>query len=148
MTIARTAARIIIGVLFLFAGGSDFFMSTPPPLPGLAGVFNDVFFKSHWVLFLGAAQVVIGVLMLTNRFVPVALIMLAAFLYNSFGFHLTLAPSALFAPILVFALWLIVATKYRALFAPLFVANPVVPDQAPARRNLSAGAAAAGSSRG
>ena len=130
MNIATTVARIVLGLLFLAAGASNFFI-TPPPLPGLAGAFNDVFFKSHWVLFIAVAQITIGVLMLSNRFVPVALIILAAFLYNSFAFHILMMPAALFAPVIVLVLWLIVALKYRALFAPIFVAVPKIPDQTP-----------------
>jgi len=124
MNIATTIARILLGLSFTFAGGSGFFITTPPHEPGLAGAFNDLFFRSHWVYFVGAAQFTLGVLLLVNRFVPVALIMLAAFLYNSFAFHLTMAPSGLPAPAIVFALWLLVSLKYRALFAPLFVAKP------------------------
>lgn len=129
MNVARTIARILLGVLFIFAGGMDFFVSSPQPMPGLMGVFNDVFFKSHWVLFLGAAQVVLGALLLVNRFVPVALIMLAAFLYNSFGFHITMAPSSLWAPVICTALGLFVAWPYRELFAPIFAAKPLVSDR-------------------
>jgi len=127
MTIATTVARILLGILFVFAGASDFFISTPPPLPGLAGTFNEVFFKSHWVLFIAVAQLTLGVLLLINRFVPVALIILAAFLYNSFAFHLLMAQSSLFAPVIVFALWFVVALKYRELFAPIFAAKPALP---------------------
>ena len=128
MQIAATVARLVLGIVFVVAGASDFFISSPPPLPGLAGAFNDVFFKSHWVLFVGAAQLTLGVLMLINRFVPVALIMLAAFLYNSFAFHITMLQSALLAPVVVFVLWLLVALRYRQLFAPVFAANPRKPD--------------------
>lgn len=134
MNIATTGARLLLGLLFTFAGASTFFMSSPPPQPGLAGAFNDVFFKSHWVLFVSAAQLILGVLLLINRFVPVALIMLAAFLYNSFAFHLTMAQSSLFAPVMVFALWLLVALKYRGLFAPIFAATPAVPEPSRAGR--------------
>ena len=130
MNIATTVARIVLGLIFLAAGASDFFI-TPPPLPGLAGAFNDVFFKSHFVLFVGVAQMTIGVLLLANRYVPVALIILAAFLYNSFAFHITMMPSGLFGPVIVTGLWLVVALKYRALFAPLFVPVPKIPDQTP-----------------
>ena len=125
MNIARIVARILVGILFVFAGASDFFIATPPPLPGLAGTFNAVFFQSHWVLFLGAAQIAIGLLLLINRYVPVALIMLAAFLYNSYAFHITMVPSALWAPVIVTALGLFIAWPYRALFAPIFAAKPV-----------------------
>lgn len=128
MNIATTIARILLGILFAAAGASVFFGVSGPPQPGLAGAFNDIFFRSHWVLFVGAAQFALGVLLLINRFVPVALIMLAAFLYNSFAFHITMAQSALPAPVIVFALWLLVSLKYRTLFAPIFAAVPVIPD--------------------
>lgn len=119
MNIAATVARIVLGLLFAFAGVMAFLISSPPSQPGLAGTFNEVYFHSHWALFVGAAQIVIGVLLLVNRYVPIALIMLAAFLYNSFAFHITMAPGALFAPVIVLALWTLVALSYRSAFAPL-----------------------------
>lgn len=129
MKIVAIIARILLGLLFVFAGGSDFFISSPPPQPGLAGQFDTLFFASHWVLFLGAAQFTVGALLLVNRFVPVALIMLAAFLYNSFGFHVTMSPSILWAPAICTALGLVVAWPYRRLFAPIFAAKPALTDR-------------------
>ncbi|MDP9017828.1 MAG: hypothetical protein M3N19_05885 [Candidatus Eremiobacteraeota bacterium] len=128
MKIARLIARILLGAGFTFAGASIFFV-TPPPDPGMAGVFDEVFFKSHWALFVAAAQVVLGVMLLTNRYVPVALIILAAFVYNSFAFHITMAPSSVWAPILVLLLWLLVAMPYRRLFAPIFAARAQTDEQ-------------------
>ena len=80
--------------------------------------------------FVSAVQLLLGALLLVNRFVPVALIMLAAFVYNSFAFHSTMAQSAIFAPFVVAALLVVVAWPYRALFAPLFVAQPLPTGQA------------------
>lgn len=124
MRIAATIARILIGLTFTAIGIMTFFIPHPQPLPGLAGQFNDAFFKSHWLLFISAAQVVIGVLMLANRYVPLALVILAAFLYNSYAFHITMLPSALFAPIVVTILGFLVAWTYRDSFAPLWRARP------------------------
>ncbi len=124
MKIARLVARILLGVAFVGTGVIPFFVTTPTPLPGLAGTFNQVFYASHWAQFVGFAQVVAGVLLLANRFVPIALIILAAFLYNSFAFHITMAQSALFAPIIVLALWFLIAWEYRAVFAPILAARP------------------------
>ena len=123
MNIVSTVARILLGALFIFAGASAFFISPQPP-PGLAGAFLEISLRSHFVLFVGAAQLTLGLLLVVNRFVPVALIMLAAFLYNSFAFHITMAQSALFAPVIVLLLWLLVALPYRAVFAPIFAAKP------------------------
>jgi putative oxidoreductase len=125
MNIAVTIARVILGLLFAFAGASAFFM-TPPPEPGIAGTFLSTLYTTHMMLFVSAAQFLLGVLLLVNRFVPVALIMLAAFLYNSFAFHITMAQAMLPVPVVVLALWFLIAWSYRALFAPLFVAKPSV----------------------
>lgn len=119
MNIAATIARILLGLLFTFAGVMQFVITNPPAQPGLAGTFNEVFVHSHYSLFIGAAQLVIGVLLLVNRYVPVALIMLAAFLYNSFAFHITMMPAGLPAPLIVLALAVIVSLKYRPLFSQL-----------------------------
>ena len=138
MNIARIIARMLLGLLFTAAGIMAFVITTPPPEPGLAGAFNEIFMKSHWALFVGSAQLALGVLLLVNRFVPVALIVLAAFLYNSFAFHLTMAPSVLFAPILCTALGAFVAWPYRALFAPLFAATPITDRSETASRSVRA----------
>lgn len=119
MNIATTIARILLGLLFTAAGAMQFLITNPPAQPGLAGTFTEVFIHSHWALFIGAAQLAIGLLLLANRYVTIALIMLAAFLYNSFAFHITMAPSALPAPVIVLALGLLVALKYRSNFAQL-----------------------------
>jgi uncharacterized membrane protein YphA (DoxX/SURF4 family) len=125
MFVAATIARILLGLIFAIIGIATFFIPHPPPLPGLAGRFNDAFTQSHWGLFVAAAQAVAGALLLANRYVPLALVVLAAFLYNSFAFHLTMLPSALFAPIVATILWFPVAWVHRASFAPLFRARPL-----------------------
>ena len=124
MIIASTIARILLGLFFAVAGLVPFVFPSPPPQPGLAGTVFHALFASHWMLFVGFAQLLIGVSFLSNRFVPVGLIMLAAFLYNSFAVHLTTSPALLPLPILATVLGLLVALPYRALFAPIFVAKP------------------------
>jgi putative oxidoreductase len=125
MKIAALIARILLGLAFTGVGALPFFIHNPPPQPGLAGEFNTLFYESHWVLFVGFAQVVCGLLLLANRFVPLALIILGAFLYNSFAFHITMMQMTLFAPIVVTLLGLLVALPYRDVFAPIFRAKPV-----------------------
>jgi hypothetical protein len=75
MSIAYTVARLLLGFAFVAAAVSDvYFTNNPPPVPpGLAATFQDVFFRSHWVLFVGAMQLFSGALLLANRFVPLAL---------------------------------------------------------------------------
>jgi putative oxidoreductase len=123
MNIVTLVTRVILGAGLAFAGLSGYFFS-PPPEPGLAGQFDAVFFASHYVLYVAAVQILIGVLLLLNRFVPVALIMLAAFVYNSFAFHVTMAQSSLWAPFLLVVLALPTALRYRAAFGAFLAAAP------------------------
>jgi putative oxidoreductase len=126
MNIAATVARILLGLVFFAAGLSGFLLISHPPAqpPGLAGEFQDVFFRSYWVLFVDGVEFVAGVLLLSNRYVPLALVLLAAVISNIIVFHVTMAPMGLPVAAIMAALWVILATRYRSSFAPLFVQKP------------------------
>jgi len=138
-----TVARILLGLVFLAAGLSGFLLISHPPAqpPGLAGEFQDVFFRSYWVLFVDGVELIAGVLLLSNRYVPLALAALAAVIANIIVFHLTMAPMGLPVAAVVAALWAIVATRYRASFAPLFVQKPAPEPDRSAQSALEAKAA-------
>ena len=123
MSVVSLIARILLGVIFTLAGISPLFLGTPPPMPGLAGELNAAFFASHWIYAISLAQFVAGVLLLANRYVTVALVILAAFLYNSLVFHGLTTPLMLPLPIVVVALWFLAALPYRKAFATLFAAK-------------------------
>lgn len=123
MNVVTLLSRILLGLVLFAAGLGTFLMKQPAAVPGVAGQFNAIMFTSHFTLFIAAAQFVMGVLLLVNRYVPLALMMVAGFIYNSFAFHITMLPSAIFAPIIVSILWLAIAWPYRSLFAPLFAAK-------------------------
>lgn len=125
---AVTVSRILIGLLFLLAGTSGFFLihNPPPAPPGLAGQFQDIFFQSRWVLFVDGVEFIAGALLLVNRFVPVALLLLAGVLSNILVFHITMMPLGIFPGLIATLLWFVVALHYRSLFAPLFVSRPLV----------------------
>jgi hypothetical protein len=123
MNITRTIVRVLIGLLFIFAGVLTFLIA-PPPQPGLAGAVNDALYRSHWSLFVAFAQIVLGVLLVTNRYIPFALVILFAFLYNSFAYHLGTSPIVLAIPIVVAALAVFIGWPYRAAFSALFTAKP------------------------
>ncbi len=119
----RLIARLLLGLLFTLAGVLSFVFTTPPPMPGIEGQINALLAVSHWSQFVGFAQLVAGVLLLANRYVPVAVIILAAFLYNSLAFHILTSPTMLPIPVVVLLLWLVVAMQYRDVFAPIFRAK-------------------------
>jgi hypothetical protein len=121
MNATSTVARILLGLVFLAAGISGFVLISHPPAapPGLAGAFQDVFFRSRWVLFVDGVEAIAGALLLANRYVPLALTALAAVIANIIVFHLTMAPAGLPIAAIVAALWGVLAYRHRTSFAPL-----------------------------
>lgn len=136
MKITVLVARILLGLLFLGTGLLGFVvLNAPPPMPpGLARTFMDVFFQSRWVVLVDTVEVIAGVLLLTNRFVPLALTLLAAVLANILAYHVTMLPSGLPLPLFATLLWVIVALPLRAHFAPLFAKNATYEFRSPAER--------------
>jgi putative oxidoreductase len=90
--IATLIARILLGLMFLVFGLNLFLNFLPAVFPsGLAGQFLTVLIQSHYVLFIGAIQVASGVLLLVNRYVPLALTMLGPVIVNILLYHLLMA---------------------------------------------------------
>ncbi len=122
MKIVAIIAQILLGLIFFVFGLNGFFNFLHGTLPGgMAGDFLGVLIRSHYVYFVSGVQVIGGVLLLVNRFIPLGLTLLAAVIANIIVFHLTMQPSGLPLAIVVAIIWIIVAWRFRAYFAPLFV---------------------------
>lgn len=122
MRIASLVSRILLGLAFTVAGAFGFaltFWASPPPMPGLAGQFQSVIFQAHFVLFVDAVQLIAGLALLANRFVPLALVVCAGILYNILAFHLTMMPMGIFPGLILTVCWFLVALPMRDRFAPL-----------------------------
>jgi putative oxidoreductase len=122
MKIAVLSARILLGLLFLVFGLNGFlhFIPMPPPT-GLAGQYMGALFVSHYLVVVFLLQIVGGVLLLANRFVPFGLLLLGPVLVNIVLFHSFLAPEGLPIALLATVLWLIVFAGVRKAFAGVFV---------------------------
>ena len=120
--IAYTAARVLMGLMFVTFGLNGFigFIPNPPSIPQYAGVFFGTMMQTHFAWFVFGVQFVAGVLVLANRFVPLALMMLAGVIANILAFHITMWPASLIPmPIIATALWFVVAWHYREKLNPL-----------------------------
>ncbi len=125
MKIVSVAARYLLGLMFTVFGLNGFlnFIHQPPPANSLAQQFVLAISASHFAAFFFAVQLFAGLLLLSGFFVPLALTLLAAELYNILAFHLTLAPGI--APALVACvLWVLVFLQYRENFYSLLAAKP------------------------
>jgi putative oxidoreductase len=120
MKIATVIARILLGLMFVIFGSNFFlnFIPMPPPPPGLAGDYFKVFAASGYMYVVGAMQLITGLLLLIGRFVPLALTILAAMIFNIWTFHILMNPEGLFPmAILVMVLELFLVWSYRDRFA-------------------------------
>jgi len=126
MKIAATIARYLLGILFLFAGSNMLFhfIPTPPLPPGPLADFTRAFAVSHYDFAIGFFQAVPAILLLINRYVPLALTVLAAVIVNIDITHITMAPSGLPMAAVVSLLWLLVFLRVRSNFAPIFEPAP------------------------
>jgi putative oxidoreductase len=121
MKIASLVARLLLGVIFLVFGLNGFlqFIHMPPPT-GVAAQFFGALFASHYYIVIFSMQVLGGLLLLVNRFVPLALVILGPIIVNIFFFHTLMAPAGLPLAILVVILWTIVAVRNKQHLAGLF----------------------------
>jgi hypothetical protein len=121
MRTASTIARYLAGAIFLVFGLNGFlnFIPLPPPV-GVAAQFMGALYTSHflWVIF--AFQIIAGVLLLANRYVPLAVAMLAPIIVNILSFHVLMAPSGLPLALFVAVLWAVIFVDVRLAFASLF----------------------------
>src|SRR5437588_12004208 len=108
MRIVASISRYLLGIVFLVFGLNGFFHFIPQPPPtGRALQFFIAVSASHFMAAVFATQVIGAVLLLANRYVPLALALLGAVIFNIVVFHITMAPSGLPFALFVTALWLI-----------------------------------------
>src|SRR5580704_8808153 len=114
-------ARYLAGAIFLVFGLNGFlhFIPLPPP-EGVAGQFMGALFVSHYLAVIFAVQVIAAVLLLVNRYVPLALSALAPVIVNILCFHALMAPSGLPLALFVALLWAVIFVDVRPAFAGLF----------------------------
>jgi putative oxidoreductase len=124
MKTASTIARYLLGVIFLVMGLNGFlnFIHLPPP-EGIAAQFMGALYVSHYLWVIFAFQVVAGGLLLANRYVPLAVAVLAPVIVNILTFHVSMAPSGLPLALFVAVLWAVIFIDVRPAFSGLFQAR-------------------------
>lgn len=132
---ASATARYLLGLIFAVFGANFFLHFLPqPPMSGPPADFATALFQSGYVMqTVKVVEIAAGLLLLSNRFVPLALALLAPIVIGIVGFHLSLAPATGAIAYLTLVLELFLAYAYRAAYAPLFV-----PQHAPSLRASSA----------
>ena len=120
-----TVARYLMGLVFFVFGLNGFlnFIHQPPPPPAAGAFAGALFASGYFFPLLKSTEVISGALLLGNRYVPLALTLLAPIVVNIFAFHAFLEPSGLPIAILVIALEIFLAWSYRDAFKPMLAAK-------------------------
>ncbi|MBL8912503.1 MAG: DoxX family protein [Archangium sp.] len=122
--IARHIGRVLLGGLFTFSSVMFFLMPTPPAPEGQAGVFVAGLAAAGYLMpLVKIVELISGLALLSNRFVPLALVLLAPITVNILGVHSTVLPSGLPVAIVIIAIQLALAWSHRAAFAPMLRAK-------------------------
>ena len=121
MKIAMIIVRSLVGALFVFGAVAFFFnLVTPPPMEGAIKTFNEGLAASgYFFTLLKVTELVCGILLLSGRFVPLALVILSPVVINIFMVHLLLDRTGLPVAIFLVAAFIFLAYYYRKAFAPL-----------------------------
>jgi uncharacterized membrane protein YphA (DoxX/SURF4 family) len=129
-----TVARILLGLSFFVFGLNGFLHFIPqPPISGPPANFVGAMLATGYLFQLvKGTEVLAGLLLLSNRYVPFALTILAPVLVNIVAFHAFLEPGAIALPLILTGIELYLARSYRAAFAPMLQAHTETHASAPA----------------
>ena len=122
MKIAAVICRVLLGLMFVIFGLNGFlrFIPQPPPPPGVASQYMGAMLASHYLVPVFALQLVSGVLLLTNRYVPLAVTLLGPVIVNILLYHGLMDLKGIPPGVIVTILWLVVAYSVRSAFAGIF----------------------------
>ena len=119
------AARLLLGVVFAVFGLNKLlpFLPEPAMTGAPAQFFGALFATGYMIPLLAMTEIVGGLLLLSGRYVPLGLTLLAPVVVNIMGFHLFLVHGGLPVPLTVLALEIYLAWSNRAAFAPMLRAR-------------------------
>ena len=116
--------RILLGLMFFVFGLNGFLNFIKPPANEPIPEFATALLKTGYMIpLIKGTETLAGLLLLLNRFVPLALVLLAPIIVNIAAFHAFLAPKGMSTAIVILAMELYLAWVYRAAYRPLLTAK-------------------------
>ena len=121
MKVVSTIARYLLALIFLVFGMNHYlnFIPTGPLPAGLAGQFFGALIASRYLYVVAFLEVVPAILLLINRYVPLALVVLGPIIVNILITQVLMGPSMLPIGAVVAILWCLTAWRVRSVFFPL-----------------------------
>jgi hypothetical protein len=124
ITFAPTGARLLLGLIFVVFGLNYFLGFLPvPPAEGDAATFKiGLAATGYFFPMMKSIQIAVGLALLANRYVALALVVLAPITVNILAYHV-IDPAGLPMALVILALHLTVAWSRREAYAPLLKAE-------------------------
>jgi hypothetical protein len=122
---ATAIVRVLLALVCLVFGLNGFlnFIPTPKDLPPDVITVSTGLMKGGYMVVVSAAEIIVAVLLLINRFVPLALALLAPIVAGIITFHLAIAPTTIIPGLVVLVMELYLAWAYRGAFRPMLRAK-------------------------
>ena len=113
--------RVLLGLMFLVFGLNGFLNFMPPPNDMPQKIMEDsvALMKGGYMTVVEGTEVIVAVLLLSGRFVPLALALLAPIVVGIVTFHIYLAPATIGPGVGVLVMELYLAWAYRSAFVPM-----------------------------
>ena len=124
-TVLRAVPRVLLGVVMLLTGLNKIFRFAPMPhmSPALTAFMGALKETGYFLPFIGIVEATGGALLLVNRFVPLAITILAPVLVNILGVHTFLDVRGFPLALILIVLDAYLAWANREAFRSLFVAR-------------------------
>jgi len=123
--IVATIARYLLGVMFLAAGVMKFIPFNSGSLPpGAVKEFMGALMTTKYIWIVGLFEVTGGLLLLINRYVPMALSLLAPVIVNILAVNILMDRRGLPSGIVVTILWILVFVRVKSAFEGIFAHAP------------------------
>ena len=112
--------RTVLGLIFVVLGLNGFFGLELIPVPDFHP-FMQIMVDTHYIFVVKVLEVIAGLMLLTNHFVPLGLTILGPIVVNIVLYHALVDPRVPYAGYLSFLLWLYLLWTHREHFKPLLV---------------------------
>ena len=118
-------ARVFLGLAFVVFGLNGFLQFIPMPAPPeKAGAFLGALAATGYMFpLIKGTELFAGLALLSGRFVPLALTVLAPVVLHIVAYHAALAPAGLGLPVVLAALGIYLAYAYRGSFRSVLEVN-------------------------
>ena len=109
--------RMLFGIFLLIFGVNKFLHFLEfPAIPGDGGTLLGIYATSGFLSLIGILEIVAGIALLANKFVPIALTIGVAILFNAAVFHLLHDPAGVAGAIVGLILGLVLVYTNRSRF--------------------------------